>query len=275
MTIDINLRLVEANLKTSVIGKSSNCPNEYHKLIDSTNNRLIELSKNGANSGTIVLAYEQTSGRGRFGHSFISPPGHGLYLSILYKTSQDRHLNLLTLGLGVAAANVIKFHTGFQIKLKWVNDLIANEKKLGGILVESPFVVNQEKTLIIGIGINIIPFVYDTDKILTPIEFLNNLTTKPINLELFIADLALEIETLLFYIESENFLASEIVKQWLEYNCTIDKNIKAILGNDVIFGRAIGINGSGELIIETSDTDKPITLSAGQVSIRNIDGKYV
>ncbi len=274
MPIDINLAKIKHNLKTKIIGKAQHYDNEYHLCIDSTSNRVIQLAKNGAGSGVMVLAFEQSAGRGRLGNSFVSPAGHGLYFSILLKTEIENNLNLFTLGLGLAVSKAILQNTGYKIQLKWVNDLIANGKKLGGILVESPFVKGNDKVLIIGIGININSFDYDLANLPNPIEFLESVAIKQFDINNLICDLALEIENLYLRLNQSDFNKSDLINEWKTVNCTLNKNIMAKIGDVVIYGKAIDIDENGALLLET-EGQAIKALSAGQISIRNADGSYV
>ncbi|MEM3086130.1 MAG: biotin--[acetyl-CoA-carboxylase] ligase [Halobacteria archaeon] len=119
---------------------------QIHTLpeVDSTNRALRDLARRGAPEGTVVMAERQTAGRGRLDRSWESPPG-GLYLSVLL-----RPVPLLPLRLGVAAARAVEEMCGFGPELKWPNDLLADGRKLAGILVEA-----EEPWAVAGIGVNV------------------------------------------------------------------------------------------------------------------------
>ena len=134
----------------------------FAQTLGSTNDALLQLAAAGAPDGTSVLADEQTAGRGRRGHTWSSPIGAGLYLSVLLRG--DRFTTapgLATLGAGVAAAQAVTNATGLRASLKWPNDLVlgADWKKLGGILCEA----HGRDALIIGIGINLTPAAHPPD----------------------------------------------------------------------------------------------------------------
>lgn len=136
---------------------------EYSEL-DSTNEearRLLQVDS--LNQITIIRASSQTAGRGTQGRPWISPPGAGLYFSIVHPFSalaeMPAHMvpltPVFTLAAGVACAETIQELTGLRIQLKPVNDLYVENRKLGGILVESLISQNHCKALITGIGINV------------------------------------------------------------------------------------------------------------------------
>jgi BirA family biotin operon repressor/biotin-[acetyl-CoA-carboxylase] ligase len=120
--------------------------------------------------GLVVFADEQTAGRGRRGHAWFSPPGSGLYVSVVLapgaaRIDPGRATMLLTLMAGVAVAEGIEAATGLRADLKWPNDLLAGGRKLGGILSESvrlgtPDGPGRMDTVVVGYGINIRPTAY-------------------------------------------------------------------------------------------------------------------
>jgi len=111
--------------------------------------------------GLVVVADEQTAGRGRRGHTWFSPPGSGLYVSVVLtpgraRVDPARATTLLTLAAGVAIAEAVEAATGLAVDLKWPNDLFVGRRKLAGILAESPAV----DTIVLGYGINVGPMAY-------------------------------------------------------------------------------------------------------------------
>jgi BirA family biotin operon repressor/biotin-[acetyl-CoA-carboxylase] ligase len=126
----------------------------YAETIGSTNDAALALAASGVPEGVSVLADQQTAGRGRRGRSWSSPPGAGLYLSVILRggglTSSP---GLVTLGAGVAGASAVQTATGLPVRLKWPNDLVigAEWRKLGGILCEA----QGRDALVVGVGINL------------------------------------------------------------------------------------------------------------------------
>ena len=118
--------------------------------VDSTNSYLKQLARDGAPSGTAVVAASQTGGRGRMGHSFSSPVG-GIYLSYLMHPDTSPEITThLTMWTAVTVRRVIEDFCGVKADIKYVNDLLYRGKKLCGILVEL-----CEENLVIGIGLNV------------------------------------------------------------------------------------------------------------------------
>lgn len=121
----------------------------------STNQDLRAAAKEGAPEGTVLFAEEQTAGRGRLGRSFFSPKGSGLYFSILLRP-QGGDATKITAAAGVAVARAVEEILGLDLKIKWVNDLYYQGKKVCGILAEG--VIDQKggfEYCILGIGLNV------------------------------------------------------------------------------------------------------------------------
>ena len=136
--------------------------NAFNKIIlysslESTNTTAKGMIQSDASPGTVILADSQTKGRGRFNRSFFSPPGHGIYMSILLHLNQscfNHHPGLVTLATAVIICESIEITTKKEPQIKWVNDIFLHGKKVSGILTEK--VVDRENNpwIIIGIGIN-------------------------------------------------------------------------------------------------------------------------
>lgn len=134
----------------------------YFDTIGSTNDVAASLAVDGAAEGTVVIADAQTSGRGRRGRTWFSPPGAGLYVSVVLTPSRaseapERAISLLTITAGVALAEAVERVTGLGPAIKWPNDLLVERRKLAGILAEG---VAQStaaglRAVVLGYGINV------------------------------------------------------------------------------------------------------------------------
>lgn len=130
--------------------------------VGSTNLLAIEAAQAGAAHGSVWIADEQTAGRGRGGHGWLSTAGDGLYVSVLLRPRITLVDALwLSLATGLAAKAAITKLTGLELDIRWPNDLLINEKKCGGILVETSTIASQSESpaklryAVIGIGINV------------------------------------------------------------------------------------------------------------------------
>lgn len=129
-----------------------------YESVTSTNDLLRNAADAGAPEGTVVIAQQQTAGKGRQGRSFYSPPQTGLYLSMLLRP-KDSQILALTPMAAAAAAAAVEQCTGVPVQIKWVNDLLLHGRKFCGILAESQFSAAQSLPdyVILGIGINLLP----------------------------------------------------------------------------------------------------------------------
>lgn len=113
------------------------------------------LGAEGAAPGTLVLADEQTAGRGRSGKPWRSPPGSGIWMTLLERPNDPEALGVLSIRLGLKAAPVLQRYADEQVWLKWPNDLLVEGRKLAGILVETRWRERQVDWVAIGMGVNV------------------------------------------------------------------------------------------------------------------------
>jgi BirA family biotin operon repressor/biotin-[acetyl-CoA-carboxylase] ligase len=139
----------------------------YFETIGSTNDVAASLAGARSSEGTVVIADAQTSGRGRRGRSWFSPPAAGLYMSVVLapakaRVNPERATALLTLAAGVALAESVERVTGLRPAIKWPNDLLVERRKLAGILAEGVALPSTAalQAVVLGFGINVMPAAY-------------------------------------------------------------------------------------------------------------------
>lgn len=148
--------ITKESLQLSLPYRYKNNSIYLYDTIDSTNTAARQLVLDGAPHGTVVIARQQTKGRGRLGRSFFSPR-EGIYMSIIIKPTFDVSKSMLvTSAAAVAVAEAIENICGIDARIKWVNDIFIDGKKVCGILTEgmTGFETGQIENLVIGIGIN-------------------------------------------------------------------------------------------------------------------------
>ena len=135
---------------------------QYFREISSTNTVLKTMAAEGAKEGLVLIAEEQSGGKGRLGRSFYSPPGSGLYMSILLRPEKDAaHSTDITACAAVAVALAIEELSGEAAAIKWVNDIYMNQRKVCGILTEASVDCESGRMnyAVVGIGINtLVPY---------------------------------------------------------------------------------------------------------------------
>jgi len=240
-----------------------------HRILESTNKTAKEKAFKGAPHGTVVLAEEQSNGRGRLGRSFFSPAKTGVYMSLVLRPAFDVSKSLLiTAAVSVAVCRAIKIVSGKETQIKWVNDIFLDGKKICGILTEAitNFESGEIEAIVVGIGVNC------------------NLKNE--NMPEEIRETAGSLSGLI----SRNRLAAEIINELMgiledvtaggsypeymdEYrrrSMVLRKSIKVYkntVSGEFQNAKAIDISDSGGLIVIYEDGRKD-TLTTGEISIR-------
>ena len=128
----------------------------YTAVTASTNTDALAAAREGAPHGSVFFADEQTAGRGRGDHNWQSAAGQGLYVSVILRPSiAVENMPLIPLAAGLAAAQAIGIATALEVDLRWPNDLLIGDRKVGGILVESKTEAGVPAFAVVGIGINV------------------------------------------------------------------------------------------------------------------------
>lgn len=156
MIMEKSWQITEDSLRASLPGRYKNNIIHIYDAVDSTNIKARHMTLEKAEHGTVVIAKQQTKGRGRLGRNFFSPV-EGLYMSIIIKPDFSLEKSLLvTSAAAVAVAESIEETTGCEAMIKWVNDVYVDGKKVCGILTEgiTDLETGQIEYLVIGIGIN-------------------------------------------------------------------------------------------------------------------------
>ncbi len=159
-----DLSALAAQLDTKWIGR----PHEHHGTIGSTNDRALEWANDAAPHGALVTADHQSAGRGRRGRGWSSVAGTDIYGSVILRPPNSPHLSTMSLVAGIGLRQGIQEFTGEDVGLKWPNDLVVGDRKLGGILCETRW-GEGEVVLVVGFGINVArtDFTADLDPIAT------------------------------------------------------------------------------------------------------------
>lgn len=241
----------------------------YEPEMDSTNIQAKRLGEHDAVNGTVVVTERQTAGRGRRGKSWVSPVGN-CYFSVLLRPEVlvDR-ASIITLVSAMALAKAIKQVTALDTMIKWPNDVIANGKKLCGILTESSTDLEYINYAVVGIGIN----TNQTDfpeEIKDMASSIRLETGKKVNRAELLGTFLNVFET--YY---ETFLETEdLTKLSEEYNCLLvnrGREVKIIEKETERILTAVGIDDKGGLIVENSNGQRE-TIISGEVSVRGLYG---
>lgn len=236
----------------------------------STNLDAKRLIEEGGKDGTLVLAEQQTKGRGRRGRTWESKPGHSIYMSLALKPEfEPDKASMLTLVMAYAVAKAIRRVSGLKVQIKWPNDIVLNGRKVCGILTEMHLVKSRIQSVIIGVGINVNQTMFaDEIKDLATSLFLEGGCK--------IARAELVAWTMKYFEEVyEQFLFEQnldfLKKGYEDMLVNRNKEVRVLEPQGEYEGVALGISGEGELIVQKKD-GKEVCVYAGEVSVRGIYG---
>ena len=238
----------------------------FARETDSTNLWIKRLAKEGASEGTLALAEFQSAGRGRLGRSWEVPEGTSVMMSILLRPKfEPQYAPTLTLVMGMAVAKAVK-NLGFDVSIKWPNDVVVSHKKICGILTEMGVRDGKIDYAVIGVGINV-----------NIREFPEEMADKATSLYLEsgkefdrsqIPGLVMEA----FEEYYEKFAAtcdlSGLKEEYESILANYNQPVR-VLAKEPYEGVARGITDGGELLVEKTD-GTIATVSAGEVSVRGL-----
>lgn len=243
----------------------------FYDTIDSTNTRLKELARNGAPHGTVIAADLQTGGRGRLGRSFLSPPGVGIYMSILLRPDcQPSDLMHLTCASAAAMCDAIEASAGFRPGIKWTNDVVFQQRKLAGILTELGLSPNGSVDYaVIGIGVNCCQQLSDfSPEIRSFAGSLSMFSPQPVDRSL----VAAEMMNALWKMDANLLSGKNRLMDLYRKSCiTLGQRISLLRGDEIRYGKALDISDDGALIV-AFDSGSIETVNSGEVSIRGMYG---
>ncbi|NGZ03067.1 MAG: biotin--[acetyl-CoA-carboxylase] ligase [Nitrospira sp. WS238] len=246
--IPLNTDDIRSGLTTKSLGHSL----YLHQEITSTNKKACALAQQGAAHGTVVLAECQSGGHGRHGRHWFSPPGCNIYCSTIVRAEAQKlpltqRLPWTPLLSALAVAEAVRQMTTISLTLKWPNDLLLDERKVGGILCESVFQTSGDPTIIIGIGLNVNLAREDFPDELRPIAAsLAEISVQPIDRNRLVAQVLLELEQCL-----DEFLSngsSRLRQAYLTRCATLGRQVLIrFTSQEQILGIAEGIAADGAL----------------------------
>ncbi|MCI6957414.1 MAG: biotin--[acetyl-CoA-carboxylase] ligase [Candidatus Faecousia sp.] len=243
----------------------------YEPSVGSTNDVLKELARKGAPQGTALVAGHQSSGHGRRGRDFSSPPDMGVYLSILLRPNcAPAELMHLTCAVGTAMCDAVEAAAGFRPGIKWTNDLVCGRRKLGGILTE--LVTNSGGIVegcVIGIGINCCQQLPDFPPELREMAAsLAMVTGSPVSR----AGLAAAMLEALCRMNGTLLTGREETLSRYRRDCiTLGQEVSLIRGEEIRHGYALDIDSSGALLVRLP-SGQVEAVNSGEVSVRGMYG---
>ncbi|MDY5103615.1 MAG: biotin--[acetyl-CoA-carboxylase] ligase [Agathobacter sp.] len=261
--------MTEAELESLKNTQWAGCEIYCFDSIDSTNTKAKELAEAGHPSGTLVVADQQTLGRGRRGRSWESPAGTGIFMTLMLKPDiNPNNASMLTLVAAMATARAITEVTGEAAQIKWPNDIVMNGKKVVGILTEMSAQFDYINHIVVGIGINVHNEEFPEEIAKTASSLLLECGHRIHRASLIEAFLE-EFERLYaVYLETEDM--SGLQKEYDSLLVNRGRQVRVLDPKEPFEGKAMGITKKGELIVDTWESRKLV--SSGEVSVRGIYG---
>lgn len=237
----------------------------FYERVGSTNTLALDLAEQ-VQEGAVIIADSQEKGRGRLGRSWVSPPDVNIYMSIILRPEiAPKDSTLITIMAAVACSIALRKATGLNISIKWPNDLMASDKKVGGILTELK--TDQKRILftVIGIGINVNielhQFPDDVRKIATSLKKESGRTYSRENIISEILNQTDKWYTILKRMDRETLLA-----EWQRLTSTIGKHVMVIAGQETFKGIAEAVDNEGMLILRLPSGEVK-RISSGDLTI--------
>ncbi len=240
--------------------------------VDSTNTRLKEIAKVGSPAGTVLVADRQTGGRGRLGRSFLSPGGVGVYLSALIRPDcTPSELMHLTCAVAVAMCDAVEAAFGFHPGIKWTNDLVVGNKKLGGILTELGLNPKTGRVdyAVLGIGINCGQLESDFDESIRGMATSARMVLgREADRNRLIAEMVKALENM----DRELLVSPAAMLERYRRDCiTLGQYVSILRGDEVRHAQALDLDREGGLIVRY-DSGETGTVTSGEVSVRGLYG---
>lgn len=238
----------------------------YLRSVDSTNRYARELAARGAAEGTLVVADEQTAGRGRRGRGWLSPAGEGVFMSLILRPqAHPSQVAGLSLQAALATARAIASVTGLDARIKWPNDIVCGGKKVCGMLLEMNADEQSVRDVVAGIGIN----VHQRDfppEIAQTAASLDLLTGTSVNRAALVRAFLKEFEAV-----CDMAQAGTLMDAYRESSATLAQRVQVIAPSGTFTGTALEVTDSGSLIV-LDEQGQCREVLAADVSVRGLMG---
>jgi len=239
---------------------------EVHDVLDSTNGYLMQLARELDVSAYVCAAEHQTAGRGRRGRQWVSPYGHNLYFSVLWRYAEDPScLNGLSLAIGVAVMRVLKALGLDDVGLKWPNDIYYQQRKLGGILLEVSGESSGPCHVVVGLGLNLSLSTKQAKSINQPWTDLQQVSGANLDRNLLLSSLINEIFAVLPDYTQTGL--THYLDEWRSYDVVQSQVVTLEVGAQSIEAVVEGIDDQGLLLV-TDLQGQQRRYASGEISLK-------
>lgn len=240
---------------------------QVYKLLESTNLTAKELANAGAPAGTVVIAEQQSAGRGRLGRSFYSPAAAGIYMTVLLRPQESTETSMLiTSAAGIAVCRAVQTVAKVEPQIKWVNDVYLDGRKLCGILTEASmnFEAGNLEYLVIGIGVNMTDGDFPPELRDSAISLAEKNQGEAISRSRLIGEILNELEIVTADLEKKTFLS-----EYRRRSFILGSEINIISPQGTERATALDIDDHGYLVVRMADGTQK-SLSSGEISVRKV-----
>ena len=255
------LQALKEGLYTRVVGRRIL---SYPRL-SSTMDQAVQEARQGTQEGTVILATEQTAGRGRFQRSWVSRPGN-LLLSIVFYPSLQA-LPFLSIIASLAIVRTIRMVTSLRPTIKWPNDILIHGKKVCGLLVENALEGDAVNYAVVGIGLNVALRTAKIPELTAIATSLNLETGQEVELGLLLRRLLHEMDDLYFALSG----GESPIAEWRHHLETLGRQVTVQWRDDVVTGYAQDVDERGHLVLRQAGGTL-VALAAGEVTFQAMPG---
>ncbi len=256
---------ITSGLKTKILAKNVYC----YSSIDSTNQEAKRQALCGAPNGSVFISEQQLGGKGRLGRTWSSPPGTGLWFSVLLRSSLiPLHIPSITLLAGLAVCKAIQNYIHCPAMIKWPNDVVIGSRKVCGILTEMVAEVDRVEYVVVGIGINVnnVSFPQDLSVKATSLRIESNALVSRVGL---LQEILRTFETLLIEYQVDSLL---LLTEYKQLCVSLGRKVGFTRNNQKLTATAVDISPEGELIVRCDDGTM-IPINSGEVTVQGIYGQ--
>ncbi|MDI6890562.1 MAG: biotin--[acetyl-CoA-carboxylase] ligase [Thermodesulfovibrionales bacterium] len=221
----------------------------FYETVGSTNTIAAGLAEKGEAEGVVVIADSQERGRGRLGRFWVSPPGVNIYMSIILRPEiEPKDATLITIMAAVGCTSALRRLTGLNVTIKWPNDLMVSDKKIGGILTETKTAHKRIIYAITGIGINVNmdqdAFPEDIKEVATSVKMETGI---PHSRTEIIIEILNAIDY--WYRILKEMRRRMLLSEWQYLTSTLGRKVRVTVGKETFTGLAESIDDEGMLIL--------------------------
>ena len=240
----------------------------FFENTDSTNIRAARFALEGSPEGLVVVADQQSEGRGRLGRTWFSPPGRNLYLSAVVRPALPvSEVAVLTLLAAVACARALRRLTPVEVSIKWPNDLVVGDRKLGGILTELSARNNTVSHAVIGIGVNVNMTAAEVPDEIRPLATsLREETGRPLSRTDLLVEILADLDR--WYRVFTAGGKALVLAEWMRLDTTVGREVLVAAPSGTLTGTAEAVDGGGRLILRLPD-GSVTAVSSGDVTVLN------